>query len=49
MNSKPSTPLCPNCLNTQLYCDANLYLESQPCCTSCEHGYPPAIRPTHVG
>lgn len=34
---QPSSPLCQNCLATELYCDANLYIDGVPCCGQCEH------------
>lgn len=37
MHTKPSTPLCQNCLMTELYCQAVRDLERQPCCSACEH------------
>lgn len=32
-----STPLCQNCMQTRLYCEATRELDRRPCCEVCEH------------
>jgi len=41
MNSRPSSPLCGNCLMTELYCQAVRELDRRACCGQCEHSLPP--------